>query len=272
MKPNIRASILKLLKDPLILGCIALVNIFFILIGFYILTSLSLLVLILFSIVFFYPIFKKDKDTHATRNNQKTIPPILILSVFLPVSLLAVLLYETENFTDTIVRLIVQFSMATLFWYALLIIPLSIYRVAVDTADTQSEYFPSVSIIIPAYNEEKIIDHTVNSMLQTNYPNKEIIVINDGSTDNTLDVISKYQNIKIVNKPQGGKASAINSGLDISTGEIILIIDADTVVEKQAIVNIVCPFEKNEKIGAVTGNVKILNRNSILVESNSLNM
>jgi len=264
MKPEIRASLFKLLKDPLVLASIILVNIFFVLIGFYILTPLSLLVLMLFSIVFFYPFFKKDKNIHNTKNNQKTIPPILILFVFLPASLFTVLLYETQNFVDTIVRLIVQFSMATLFWYALLIIPLSIYRVAVDAADTQLEYFPSVSIIIPAYNEENIIDHTVNSMLQTDYPNKEIIVVNDGSTDNTLGIISKYQNIKIVNKPQGGKASAINSGLDASTGKIILIIDADTVVEKQAITNIVSPFEKNEKIGAVTGNVKVLNRNSIL--------
>ena len=263
---NTTESIFCILKDPIIPGSVVLGSMFFATIGFHVLTSLSLLVLILFSIFFLYPLFKNNKGISKIKHDQKkTIPPILILFVLLPVSLFAVLLYEDRNLADITVRLIVQFSMAISFWFMLIIIPLSIYRTAKDRTDKESKYFPSVSIIVPTYNEEKVIGRTLDSILNTEYPNMEIIIINDGSVDDTLEIISKYQNaVKIISQSQRGKASAINSGISVSTGEILLIIDADTVVDKHAITNIVRPFEKNKKIGAVTGNVKVLNKNRIL--------
>ena len=96
-----------------------------------------------------------------------------------------------------------------------------------------------VSIIVPAYNEEKVISDCLNSLLALDYPkNKyEIIIINDGSTDKTADIINDfvktYPNIVLLSKENGGKASAQNLGLKHASGRFILIVDADAVVERE---------------------------------------
>jgi cellulose synthase/poly-beta-1,6-N-acetylglucosamine synthase-like glycosyltransferase len=88
-----------------------------------------------------------------------------------------------------------------------------------------------VSILIPAYNEEKTIRQTILSILESAYPDKEIIVINDGSTDNTEHEIRdliKSGRIVYIKKSNGGKASALNVGIDAATGEVIIFTDADS--------------------------------------------
>jgi biofilm PGA synthesis N-glycosyltransferase PgaC len=73
-----------------------------------------------------------------------------------------------------------------------------------------------VSIVVPAYNEGRVIVACVESILACPYPNKEIILVNDGSTDDTLAQMQRfcdYENVVIIDKPNGGKASALNAGL-----------------------------------------------------------
>jgi len=95
-----------------------------------------------------------------------------------------------------------------------------------------------VSIIVPAYNEERVISDCINSLLALDYPKEkyEIIIVNDGSTDRTVDIVNEfakdYKNITLLSKENGGKASAQNFGLKYSTGRFVLITDADTVVER----------------------------------------
>ena len=106
-----------------------------------------------------------------------------------------------------------------------------------------------VSIIVPAYNEEKVISDCLNSLVDLNYPKNsyEIIVVNDGSTDKTIDVVNafveKYSNIILLSKENGGKASAQNLGLKYANGRFILITDADAVVEKDWIPKVLKELE-----------------------------
>jgi len=95
----------------------------------------------------------------------------------------------------------------------------------------------NVSVIVPAYNEETVISDCLNSLMELDYPkNKyEVIVVNDGSTDKTTEIINdflkNYSNIILLSKENGGKASAQNIGLESAKGEYILITDADAVVK-----------------------------------------
>ena len=96
--------------------------------------------------------------------------------------------------------------------------------------------FPSVSIVIPAFNEEKIIERVIDNVKKLTYPRKkEIIVVDDGSTDRTWDVLKKIKGIRTFRKKNGGRASAVNYGLKKARGEIFVRIDADSFPERGCI-------------------------------------
>jgi len=128
------------------------------------------------------------------------------------------------------------------------------------------DYAPRVAVLIPAYNEEKVIVRTVRSVLLSNYKNIRIIVIDDGSKDRTYQtVLDAYPaeitagRLLVLTKPNGGKADALNFALTNTNEEIYIGIDADGVIARDAITNIVCHFA-DPRIGAVAGNAKVGNR------------
>ena len=130
------------------------------------------------------------------------------------------------------------------------------------------EYRPVVAVLIPAYNEEKVIERTIRSALRSNYKNLRVIVIDDGSTDRTLEVAREcfgreqsLGKVVILTKPNSGKAEALNFGLKHlrPDEEIFIGIDADTVIAKEAVALLV-PHFQNPKVGAVAGNAKVGNR------------
>lgn len=87
---------------------------------------------------------------------------------------------------------------------------------------------PLVSVVIPAYNSERWIEETLKSVLNQTYPNIEVIVVDDGSTDNTFSIVDKFKNrVKYLQKKNGGSASARNMGIRKSVGEWIALLDAD---------------------------------------------
>lgn len=134
---------------------------------------------------------------------------------------------------------------------------------------TDSTFKPLVSVVIPAYNEEKVIRKTINSILESSYENMEIIVVNDGSIDRTSEVIKSAfaDNPKIIllEKINGGKSSALNLGFKEAAGEIVVVIDADTVVSNDAISILINSF-KEENVAAVSGNVKVGNVHNLLTK------
>ena len=134
------------------------------------------------------------------------------------------------------------------------------------------EQFPFVSILMPAHNESSILYPVIEQMVELNYPNYEIIIINDGSSDDTAEVIknltAKYPIVRGIDlKPNCGKANALYLGLIASRGEILVGVDADSYLDKNAIRYLVSHFvnpNNGERVGAVTGNPRVRNRGSLL--------
>lgn len=127
-----------------------------------------------------------------------------------------------------------------------------------------------VSVLLPAWNEEVGIIKTIQSVLQSNYHDFELIVINDGSTDNTDQLvrqfITEYETgsdqqipIKYLSLPNGGKAHALNKGLELATGNIVITIDADCIVDRNAIYKFIQRFD-DPSVGAVAGNIIVGNK------------
>src|SRR3984885_11613232 len=124
------------------------------------------------------------------------------------------------------------------------------------------DYAPRVAVLIPAYNEEKVIVRTIRSVMMSTYKNIRIIVIDDGSTDGTYDVACEAYpadiasgRLTVLTKPNGGKADALNFALERVDEEMYVGIDADGVIAHDAITNLV-PHFANPRIGAVAGNAK----------------
>jgi hyaluronan synthase len=131
----------------------------------------------------------------------------------------------------------------------------------------ESVDWPFVSVIMPALNEEELIEESIDSIFSCNYPQNrfEVICINDGSIDSTLfhmlNARQRYgDNLKVINFPQNlGKRNALYVGLKKAKGEIIVTADTDSRIEKNAIRNLVLPLIKDQKTGAVAGRVEVLN-------------
>ena len=141
--------------------------------------------------------------------------------------------------------------------------------------NSEPEDFPKVSILIPAHNEEVVIEDTIKSMIQLNYPKDklEVIVINDNSSDSTGSIIDRYAEqypfIKAVHtKPPNagkGKSGALNQGLKHSSGEIIAVYDADNTPEPDAIRYLALGLNQDKKAGAIVGKFRVVNANKNLL-------
>ena len=122
---------------------------------------------------------------------------------------------------------------------------------------------PKVTVIIPCFNEEKVIETSVMRILESTYPYLDVIVADDGSKDATSAIVTeKFGNnprVKLLTLVNGGKAAALNRALKDATGEIIVALDADTQFEKETVLRLVRWFI-DPKIGAVAGNAKVGNR------------
>ena len=146
---------------------------------------------------------------------------------------------------------------------------------------------PPITVIMPAYNEGMTIATSIRSVLQLHYPNMEIVVVNDGSKDNTMEVLKStfdfelfpeairdriktkpvrgiylsrlINNLRLVDKENGGKADAINTGINISRSPLFCCIDADSVLERSSLIRVVQPFLYNKDTIASGGTVRIAN-------------
>ncbi|BCL26438.1 bi-functional transferase/deacetylase [Streptomyces aurantiacus] len=124
-----------------------------------------------------------------------------------------------------------------------------------------------VTVLVPAYNEEAGIEATVRSLLASDYPRLQIVVIDDGSTDRTAELAEGVGDARVlvVRKPNGGKAAALNTGLEYASHDILVMVDADTVFEPDAVHHLVQPLA-HPAVGAVSGNTKVGNRRGLLAK------
>ena len=134
-------------------------------------------------------------------------------------------------------------------------------------------YKPLVSVLIPAYNEEKVIAGTVSSILRSHYRKLEVIIVDDGSKDKTRQVsrqIAKRSNrVRFFRINNGGKSAAINHGIHRAKGEVIVSIDADTMFTPSTLGKLVRHFA-DEEVGAVSGSVKVGNITNAITRWQSL--
>ncbi|MDQ3397581.1 MAG: glycosyltransferase [Deinococcota bacterium] len=151
---------------------------------------------------------------------------------------------------------------------------------------SRSYYAPPVSLIVPAYNEEATIAQSVRSFLSLQYPTHEVVVINDGSRDGTLDVLlnefdlwesdqpvrkqletaeivtvysSPSERLVVVDKKNGGKADALNAGICVAQYPLVCCIDADLILEEDALLRLARPMIESSKVAAVGGIVRVAN-------------
>ncbi|MGE5566833.1 MAG: glycosyltransferase [Parcubacteria group bacterium] len=128
-------------------------------------------------------------------------------------------------------------------------------------------HYPRVDVLVAAYNEERVIERTVESLLASRNIDVRVIVVDDGSTDATSDVVrlafGDNPRVTLLRKPNGGKASALNVALTQATAEVVVGVDADTQVSRTAMARLVAWFV-DPSVGAVAGNVKVGNRSNIV--------
>jgi cellulose synthase/poly-beta-1,6-N-acetylglucosamine synthase-like glycosyltransferase len=146
---------------------------------------------------------------------------------------------------------------------------------------------PPVTIIVPAYNEEATITATIRSILHMSYPVLEVVIVNDGSRDDTLEELKKslslvpfpeayryrlatepvqevytsllHPNVRVIDKQNGGKADSINAGINIARYPLFCVVDADSVLQPSSLRKVVQPFIEDKRVVAVGGTIRVAN-------------
>jgi biofilm PGA synthesis N-glycosyltransferase PgaC len=198
---------------------------------------------------------------------------ILVIPVIATVSISIIYSYE-------IYLVIISLLMPLTFINVMFYLPIAIYEKFLNKNVHNNRILtsiPTISIIVPAYNEQENIKRTLDSIIESDYPAKEIIVVDDGSTDLTYAIASQYMQtskrckITVMRKQNGGKVSAINYALRFAVGEIIIVIDADSIIERNTLKETAKEFQRPDVI-AVAGEVKVLNPSNFLTNCTALEL
>jgi biofilm PGA synthesis N-glycosyltransferase PgaC len=143
-----------------------------------------------------------------------------------------------------------------------------LHHVETDALPEELAEAPPVSVIVPAYNEEAVIVSAIRSLLELDYPAYEVIVVDDGSTDGTAARVATLAGdygrvtIRVVTRPNGGKASALNAGIALARSDYVLCMDADSRLSREAL-RVAMRHFGDPRVGAVAGNVKVVNRGTM---------
>jgi cellulose synthase/poly-beta-1,6-N-acetylglucosamine synthase-like glycosyltransferase len=262
-----------------IFACLCLAAALVILLGLSALSIGNLLAAALTS-AYLMVLFKKRDDDHLrSRYNFRRvqIPFILFAILVIPIiaSLSIAFIYSYEIYL-VLISLLMPLTFINIMFY----LPIAIYEKFLnrDVANNRLlRSVPIISVIVPAYNEETNIKRTLDSIIDSDYPTKEIIVVDDGSTDLTYAIASRHMQasknckITVMRKQNGGKVSAINYGLRFAVGEIIIVVDADSIIERNALKETAKHFQRSGVV-AVAGKVKVLNTSNFLTNCTALEL
>ena len=182
------------------------------------------------------------------------------------------------------VNIIVEISIVTLLVFLLILIVRYFFLIwfsylehiqGSGISNDGNDYVPMVSIIVPAYNEEKVITSSIQSLKRLDYPGFEIIVVNDGSTDTTYETARRLEGeygnhrIRVFTKGNEGKGAALNFGIRMASGPIVVCVDSDSRLSRDALRHGIRYF-RDPKVGAVAGNVKVANRQKTITRLQAL--
>ncbi|TFG64186.1 MAG: glycosyltransferase [Gemmatimonadales bacterium] len=156
----------------------------------------------------------------------------------------------------------------TLLWFAFM------QHTERDIEEFEEGELHPISVIVPAYNEATVIGAAIESLLALDYPTYEVIVVDDGSRDDTLAVAARFEGhadvpVRVFSTPNAGKARALNLGISNARYPFLFCMDSDSTVEPQTLRRAVAHMA-DEAVGAVAGNVKVLNRTSMLTRLQAL--
>jgi poly-beta-1,6 N-acetyl-D-glucosamine synthase len=128
-----------------------------------------------------------------------------------------------------------------------------------------ADYEPPVSIVVPAYNEAVGIEAAIRSLVASDYPSLEVVVVDDGSTDATGDIVEALglPQVRVVRQANAGKAAALNTGVAAARHDVLVLVDGDTVFQPDTVRMIVQQL-RDPSIGAVAGNTKVGNRRGLI--------
>lgn len=176
--------------------------------------------------------------------------------------------FEVNYWTDVFLRLAFLTAIALAIMRVGTVVPLALLgAVRERRQQAMPNYCPSVSVIIAAYNEQKVIGRTIQAVLDSGYSPLEVIVVDDGSTDGTAQEVQRlfasHPQVRLICQPNQGKAAALNHAIQHATGEILIALDADTIFLPDTVVRLVRRFA-DPRVGAVAGNVKVGNRINVL--------
>jgi cellulose synthase/poly-beta-1,6-N-acetylglucosamine synthase-like glycosyltransferase/peptidoglycan/xylan/chitin deacetylase (PgdA/CDA1 family) len=147
----------------------------------------------------------------------------------------------------------------------LVVLPLAGLQFRRTRSRPAARFQPSVAVIVPAYNEAVGIERAVRSMTQADYPDLDVVVVDDGSTDGTGELVETLglPSVRLIRQANGGKAAALTAGVLATEAEIVVLVDGDTLFEKDTITQLVQPLA-DPAVGAVSGNTKVGNRSGLL--------
>lgn len=220
---------------------------------------------------------RADGDTLVSLGQLANLPPDVVMP---PVT-------GGSSFTRFLLLLVfgvVSFIEIGFYWIFFIAIILAMSRLTVililaaiqrfNRRRHRPGYAPAVSVVIPAFREEAVIVPTVKSLLAQEYAGTiEVLVVDDGSPDDTYGAAQRAfgdnPRVRILTKPNGGKASALNYGIQYAKGEIIVALDADTLFDPDAVTYLIAPLA-DPHVGAVAGNAKVGNRINLVTRWQAL--
>jgi poly-beta-1,6 N-acetyl-D-glucosamine synthase len=203
----------------------------------------------------------------------------LTIGIVIVLAVLTYLLFAFPDvvgplFTTALVITLVSFLVLLLLRHFLLIW-FSFLQQRELAREAPDEVYPFVSIVVPAYNEAEVVESSIASLLELRYPYYEVIVVDDGSTDDTYERMRRLEGnhygvkVSAFRKENSGKADALNYGIRRSRAPIIVCMDADSRLSPEALRYAVRHF-RDENVGAVAGNVKVVNRHNIWTKLQAL--
>ena len=178
-------------------------------------------------------------------------------------------LFQTRTYTAGLTGVVAGYTLLMFLFQGLRTILWACYR----PFPLQDGDLPTLTIIIPAYNEGAMVEHSLYSVARSDYPREklEIICIDDGSTDDTWEYIDRARQrypglIKTIRFPDNrGKKEGLYAGFTQGRGEILVTVDSDSVIEPSALRHLVAPLQQDAGLGAVAGNVRVYNRHASLM-------
>jgi poly-beta-1,6-N-acetyl-D-glucosamine synthase len=208
--------------------------------------------------------FRKQKKGLVDNSNKIPIPFILFTILIIPIIITIIfsIFYPFEIYYQ-----IFSFGMIMVWISIFFYLPLAIYNRFFKKKSKTPLFMEPLTVIVPAYNEEVTLEYTLDSIVKADYPNKQIIVVVNGSTDQTYSIASRFKRkfsnnsnvISVIRKKEKGKSSALNYALRFAKGDIVVLVDADSKIERNALTEIAKQFQ-NPNVNAIAGNNKILNR------------